>query len=294
MPQPDSKVMPSSNVVGVEVGAAVRINPLSGPPGKVFLFDEFAIRQSYGPFGSSGPTCAQLFASTSFAKLAVPLGTVTTDLSKGVHVLVVTGCPASVPARTYTNAECGGDYDPALGNLRVLEQTLSGSTAASPGKLSVQVVQLSAALDFAVGKEDLSLTFGDLAGATDKQELVSALPPLFAAPLPDVPARVGYESADAGIYENTGFRVSIASGDSGSSTLFQKSLAQIQKESASQDLPTTYYAAASNCVLMVLGEPAPKLTDGGVDTDERHTLHLIAVPVVEPKPSADGGADGGT
>ena len=50
--------MPNANVVGVEVGSAVRIAPLKkGAPGVVYLLSEPVIRASYPPGVTNGPTC---------------------------------------------------------------------------------------------------------------------------------------------------------------------------------------------------------------------------------------------
>jgi hypothetical protein len=76
----------------------------------------------------------------------------------------------------------------------------------------------------------------------------------------------------------------------GATTLLDESLARIQSLSSPRDVPPTYYAAASNYALLLLGDPNAKLADGGADTDDRRRLHFLAVPVIEPK--TDGGADG--
>ena len=75
------------------------------------------------------------------------------------------------------------------------------------------------------------------------------------------------------------------------SSALDESLADIQKSSSPRDIPPSYYATASNYALLVLGDPNAKLADGGPDTDDRRALHVLAVPVVEPK--SDGGADDG-
>jgi hypothetical protein len=294
-PQPDSQVMPQANVVGVEVGSAVRIGPLSGAPGQIYLFEEPLIRASYPQFGGAGvgPTCRQLLASQQLGKLAIPLGAVTTDLSHGVHLLVARGCPANTPGNTYSAAECGAGWDAAKGNLGVTELTLSGSVRADNNTLPTQVVNLSQALESERAGRQVAVTFGDLTAAGAGLASVVTDPPLFGAPAPSVPANLSYASSDLAIYESVGFRVQLTGpgGDGGAPAhLVDESLARIQKLSSPLDLPPTYYAAASNYALLMLGDPNAAPPDGGAG-DDRRSLHFLAVPVIAPK--GDAGADGG-
>ena len=70
LPLPSTDVMPESNVVGVEVGTAVRLPPLSTagarPLGRAFVFPELALRGLYPTFGGfgAGPTCENSLASS--------------------------------------------------------------------------------------------------------------------------------------------------------------------------------------------------------------------------------------
>ena len=73
--------------------------------------------------------------------------------------------------------------------------------------------------------------------------------------------------------------------------VLDQTLEQVQAISAPRELPTTYFGIASNYALLLLGDPAPRLFDGGADTDGRRALHLVAIPVIDPK--ADAGADAG-
>jgi hypothetical protein len=292
-PQPDSDVMPEANVVGVEVGSAVRLPPLKGPPGQVYLFEEPLIRAFYPAFGGAGagPTCKNLLENSNLQKLAQPLGTVTANLSQGVHLLVVRGCPSDSPLRRYTEAECGKGWTEGGGNLSVEEITLSGSTRPSDGILPVQVVNLSQPLESARGQRDVLVTFGDLAQPTGQHAPIVANPILYGNAQPTTPAQLSYPSTDTAVYASLGVRVTLAAPDGGAATkLLDESLAQIQKQSSPRDLPNSYYAAASNYALLMLGDPDAKLADGGPDDDERRTLHFLAVPVIEPK--NDGGTDG--
>jgi hypothetical protein len=293
-PQPDSQVMPQANVVGVEVGSAVRIGPLSGAPGRIFLFEEPLIRALYPQFGGAGvgPTCRQLVATQGLGNLAVTLGTVTTDLSHGVHLLVVRGCPANTPGNTYSIAECGGGWGPAKSNLAVTELTLSGYKRPDGSTLPTQVVNLSQALESERAGGQVAITFGDLTAPGASLASVAASAPLFGPAVPAAPAMLSYASSDLAGYDSVGFRVQLTGADGGAPThLLDESLARIQKLSSPLDLPPTYYAAASNYALLMLGDPNAVPADGGAGDDLR-SLHFLAVPVIAPKD--DAGADGGS
>jgi hypothetical protein len=295
-PQPDSQVMPDANVVGVEVGAAVRLAALRGAPGEVYLFEEPLIRAYYPQYGGAGagPTCNELLNSPTYS--GISLGKVDTDLSRGVHLLVVRGCPKDTSVRKHSAAECGDGWSPTTANFSVKEITLPGAGRPSPGILPAQVVNLSQPLEGARAGRTVEVTFGDLNAPGAVHLPVASAPPLFGdTPAPTNPAQLTYASSDTAIYESVGFRVSYVGGDAGSGAkVFDESLAHIQKLSSPRDVPPTYYAAASNYALLLLGDPNAKLADGGPDDDDRRNLHFLAVPVIKPKPDADGGAaDGG-
>ncbi len=299
-PQPDSQVMPEANVVGVEVGSAVRLGPLKSSPGEVFLFDEPLIRAVYPQFGGAGagPTCRNLLSSSNpLSKIAVSLGTIDTDLSHGVHLLVVRGCPANGPIQKFSVAECGASWDPAKGNLGITELELSGAVRPTNGTLPAQVVNLSQPLEGARAGRDVVISFGDLVTAGAKLETVTSNPPLFGGAAPNQPAELAYPAADLGTYATSGFRVQLVpNGDGGApapTTVLDQSLVAIQVLSSPRDVPPSYYAAASNYALLMLGDPNAKLGDGGADSDERRQLHFLAVAVIETKPDAGAPRDGG-
>lgn len=281
-PAPESELMPEANVVGVEVGSVVRIPPLKGPPGEVYLFSEPLIRALYR--GSEGPTCRALIESGT---ATTTLGNVTRDLSKGIHLLVVSGCPKKT-LRAYTTEECGSTYDAEKGNLAVSEIELKGISRRSLDKLPMQVLHLSRSLESLRGARPLRVTFGDITDAGTKHDSV-ATDPTLGGPPTDFVSTPSFESKDVSVYAKLGFRVTID--DAG--TLAEQSMASVQALSAPRDVPPSYYSAASNYVLLLLGEPAALIEDAGVDTDERRHLHFIAVPVLEPKEDAgDAGAEG--
>ena len=303
-PQPDSELMPEANVVGVEVGGAVRLPPLRGAPGNVILFDEPAIRGSYPSFGGAGagPSCEDLI-NGDLGSDAQLLGTIETNLSTGVHLVVVTGCPSDSLIRKFTAAECGAGWvaglpkDGGKGNLAVKDIALTGTVRpADNGILPAQIVNLSQPLESARAGRDLKVTFGPLGQPSTSHVPVVTNPLLFGGAQPPVPAQLTYASQDTAVYGSFGFRVTFASPGAtdaaANTTLLDESLADVQKSSSPRDIPPSYYATASNYALLLLGDPNARLpNDAGPDTDDRRALHLLAIPVIEPK--SDGGADGG-
>ena len=304
-PQPDSALLPEANVVGVEVGGAVRLPPLRGVPGDVILYDEPTIRASYPTFGGAGagPSCKELGLGPLGANAQL-LGNIGTDLSTGVHLLVVTGCPSDSLARKFSVAECGAGWLPGLpaaggkGNLGVKDIPLLGAARPANGILPAQIVNLSQPLESARAGQgkDLVITFGALSEPSTAHVSVATNPLLFGDPQPYKPAPLAYDSQTTRVYGSVGFRVMLstpAKGDAATDTkVLDESLADIQRSSSPREIPPSYYAAASNYALLLLGDPGAKLPDGGPDTDDRRALHLLAIPVVEPK--VDGGADSGS
>jgi hypothetical protein len=298
-PQPDQDTMPEANVVGVDVGSAVRLPPLKGAPGKIWVFNESLIRE----YAGDGVNCGALL-DTPKAKDAFEMPAIATNYSKGVHLLVLRGCQGQT-ATTRTKEECGSDYQPDVagrGNLSFLDIELKGAYRTN-GELPTQVLHLSQALESARNGDELAVTFGDVTTENAFHASSAKNPALFA----DKPADLGPKSPtfppnDDAVYASVGFRV-VLKGTTTTTVLAQQSLADTQKLSAPRDIPSTYYSAASNYVLLLLGSPAEaEKPDGG---DPRKGVHMLAVPVVDPEkfdggaldagPAIDGGAgDGGT
>jgi hypothetical protein len=294
-PQPDSQVMPEANVVGVEVGSTVRLGPLSGPPGEVFLFDEPSIRAFYPQFGGAGtgPTCGNLLSpSNPLSKSAVSLGKINTNLSTGVHLLVVRGCPANgLLPPFFSLGECGAGWTETQSNLSVTEIELRGAERPLPGTLPAQVVNLSQPLEGARAGRKVVISFGELTNPSATLVEVTSNPTLFGSAAPAEPAQLPYASDNAAIFGSTGFRVSLVPGAGAATVVLDQTLEHVQEQSSPRDVPPAYYSTASNYALLLLGDPDPKLKDGGADTDIRRGLHLIAVPVIQPR--GDAGADDG-
>jgi hypothetical protein len=304
LPMPDSELMPESNVVGVEVGSAIRLGPLAGPPGAIYVFDEPLIRALYPAFGGpgKGPTCGQLLAANGTKDLPKRLdagprnNAADKNLSKDVHLLVLTGCTGNTTSNTYSQEECGTDWSPIDGNIAIKEITIPGANRTSPKTLPAQIVNLAQPLESARAGRVVNVTFGDLKTADAKHAPVSSAPKLFGDPSPTEPTSLPYDADDISIYETVGFRVQLETPSAPGTppeVVLDQSLARVQKLSSPRDLPPSYFAAASNYALLLLGDPAPKLKDGGPDDSERRNLHLLAVPVINPKGSAasDAGPD---
>lgn len=278
LPAPDSELMPEANVVGVEVGSAVRIGPLPGPPGEVYLLAEPLIRYLYPP-GQRGPSCKDLIQSLQGVYTPTRLGAISGDLSRGVHLLVVDGCASGAPA---TPAQCGATFnaDAGTGNLAVHDLELRGSVRA-PGQLPAQVIHLSQALESYRQGKSLEVSFGDIA-STGPHTSVAANPTLGGPPV-DFVGPPTFDDTDVGIYKRVGLTVSLGP----SEAVTAQSLADIQLLSAPRDVPPSYYGAASNYVFLLLGTPNKGNGDAGAQ-DPRTRLHMLAVPVLSAKP--DGGA----
>ncbi|MBS2018999.1 MAG: hypothetical protein JST00_39395 [Deltaproteobacteria bacterium] len=295
-PQPDSEAMPQANVVGVEVGSAVRIPSLpAGVPGKVYVFEEPLIRALYfNQAGGKGPSCGALIQNPATGGIALDIGNLDTDLSKGVHLLVVRGCPKDAIIK-HSVAECGPTWTPEAGNLGVERITLSGASRSGPSSLPTQVVNLSQPLENVRGTRPLTISFGALQNP-GKLTLVAESPKAFAAPIGKA-VDLTIDPDTLSTYDESGFRVQVPAGTTAAqpAITIDYSLAAIQKLSAPRDVPSSYYAAASNYVLLLLGDPNAKLENGQPDTDPRNTLHFLAVPVVDsvesggaPAPTPEG------
>src|SRR5262249_4263700 len=128
LPLPDRELMPQSNVVGVEVGSAVRLRPFAdigltlasngGAPHKVYAIPEKYLRPPLRPANTPGAAliCPGLggdcLDATQFYTLEV---LPTAAYTPGVHLLVLSGCvPGSGDVAT-----CGADFDVQNGNAKV-------------------------------------------------------------------------------------------------------------------------------------------------------------------------------
>jgi hypothetical protein len=302
LPQPSVDLMPDSNVVGVDVGTAVRLAARPETLGHAFVFPEAVLRPLYPAFGGAGPSCAQLLANSTIDQSAVDVGEVTASVASGVHALVLVGCRAASIDPMASKARCGADWDAANGNLALRTLTLT-AYARSTGetRLPVQLLQLSPSLEGISQGRALGLAFGVLEAGAPPPFVEGAVP--FGEAVPNPPANLDVTAADLASYATSGIFVTLggalddaglpAAGDSGTrEVLIAESLADIQKRSSPRSLPPDWFSAASSYVLVSVGDTDPRLGDGGRDDDARRGLHLLAVPLATPdagtqNPTAD-------
>lgn len=305
VPQPDTNVMPEANVVGVEVGSLVRLDPMQAP-GTVYVIDEREVRSP--PGNTKAVKCGELLLppdkrtdrtltmNNDYHVASVidrPLGT------GQVSVLTITGCGsrAFLDSLGLSSAACGADWDPTSGNLEArvvdLNTTHEGATKAT---LPVQLFQMSRALDAFKGDGGaLEVSFGELAPGSAPLDQPVAVGDLFTGGAQTTLMFDQSEQSAPAVYGTFGFRVTVAS--TVVSITADQSLAAVQELSAPRALPTDYYLAGSNYALLLLGDPThePTYADGGANPlyNPRRSVHLLAVPVLDPA-KADAGADAGS
>ena len=289
VPQPDSKIMPQANVVGVEVGSVVRIDPLAAP-GKVYVIHERAVR--FQP----NVTCRELLGGGTAGlilngayheanRIDTPLG------QDRVQVLALTGCGGGpfIEAVGATSDSCGPDWDVTSGNLFAnvidLPTTPQGATETS---IPVQLVNLAPAIQAQLGSATLEVTFGDLSTAGKLPTTVASRPPLLE---PSQQVNLNVDQTDIQVYGTHGFRIEAVEDGGAPKFSFSQSLAAVQDLSSPTDIPTTYYRVASNYALLLTGDPSvPATLDDGAPNPDRRRVQLLAVPVLDPA-TIDAGAD---
>lgn len=293
-PLPDVDLMPDSNVVGIDVGTALRLPPRTGQLGRAFVFAEAAIRAQYPAFGGAGigPTCEELLTSNKGDIIEV--GSVTVDLGSGVHALVLRGCRNATLDPQASIDRCGKDWTAAAGNLQLqVVPLIAYQRPASVPGLPVQVIQLSPALAKLGSGRSLGISFGELereGGPAPAPFIEGPLP--FGQPVPTPPAVIDYDPGELAAYATSGVFVTVSglldggSPDAGRQIVLAQSLQEIQQRSASRSLPSDWFAVASSYVILSVGDPKPVLMDGGPDDDPRRALHLLAIPLA----AVDAGA----
>lgn len=298
-PLPDRDLMPDSNVVGVEIGSAVRLKPLQGPDLTVdATAHAFAIPEVYvRPGGSTDLPCSARICPTTSSGTCLPkdpqvpgqrgfydLGQLPAGATQeNVQLLAVHGCVAGSVDGGAGATSCGAGYDPLVGNAQLDLLPLTAYKTETPAQFFVQVAQLSGAV---VGTA-LSVRFGDLAGKKEDIALSADFGQIAPAGSPQI---FELDRSAPGIYASTGFDITFGQ------QVFAKSLAEIQLVTAPQAVPDDLYSAKSNFVLLLLGDPA--LSDGSGNalspmTEPGLLLHLLVVPVGQPVESDAGTADAG-
>jgi hypothetical protein len=296
-PQPDVALMPQANVVGVEVGSVIRLGPLESAPGKVYVIDQRDVRST--PRNPLDRKCRELLDDPAFGldrkyQLA---GEITTPLGVGrVDVLAITGCGngAWLNELGISSTDCT-DWEPTKGSLRARTVPLLPSIAATDTSLPVQLVHMSSLLEQQFSGSEVDVTFGafDTDGGKPLGQHVATAPPLFEA---GGPTTLSVDQTTAATFGSHGFRIALRptedASDAGALFFVDQSLAEVQELSFPQTVPTTYYRAASNYALLLLGDPRITRTyaDGGANPsyDPRRGVHLLAIPVKE---ESDAGTD---
>jgi hypothetical protein len=290
LPLPDQELMPQSNVVGVDVGSAVRLRPFAevgitlanngGTPHTVYAIPEKYLRPPQRPANTpcSALICPGLGGDCLDAGQFFTLGKLPDGAyGPGMHLLAVDGC---VPGSGDVTS-CGADFNVTSGNAKIADVDLQAYTHKQKDDFVVQIAQLSAPLaSGAVGA-----TFGALGANGTSIKVTSTLNAIS----PATPTRLSFSRTDPQVYAKQGFHLEV-----GGLSLDQ-SLAQIQALSAPDALPADFYATSSNFVLLLLGNPADTSASGApksATTDPGKVVHLLAVPVAT-TPAADGGVDAG-
>lgn len=295
-PQPDSTLMPESNLVGVAVGSLARIAPLAQAPGKVWVFDQRKLADT--PQTASARTCGEILADKSFIRelayelagdLGSPLGV------NSVDVLAITGCgnSALLASVGMTQEGCTG-WDETTGSLRTRVVSLQPTIQATTGSVPVQLVHMAERLEAArPDGGSLDVVFGKLAGDAGDAGQTVPVPSLYQVGAERV---LQLDQTTASVFGTYGFTIAVrgaATPDAGTAPIFAvtESLAAVQDLSAPQILPTSYYLSPSNYALLLVGDPRLQrgFDDGGANPayDARRAVHLLAVPV---KPPGDAGA----
>jgi hypothetical protein len=285
-PLPDTDFMPSSNVPGIDVGSALPIKPTDQTLGRAYVFREATIRPSYPPGGGKGPTCGQLLGGTIGAQ-AIAVGDLGT-IPDGIHLLVLSGCLGTADDATASTTRCGPNWTSASGNLSLDVVSVSPVQRTDLDHLPIQALQLSPSVD-AVGRS-VSLAYTTLdGGSTAPRVLVDDLP--LGTPAPPAPTEVAITMNDLSSFASDVFTVALGAprgattSDAGAieaGVLFTQSLADTQRISTPGALPPAFFGAGNTYLLVVLGDPDPRLGDGGTDDDARRKPHIIAIPLGQP------------
>lgn len=302
-PQPDSTIMPEANVVGVEIGSLVRVAPLKAP-GTVYVIQEKRIRQAVGQTGAV--PCRTLIAAKGTSDYS-DIESLDVDIDyhvanaidrplgeEQVSLLAISGCGNQpiLNSLGLPSSSCGSDFDSVKGNLKAKVIDLKAtSKKADDSTLPVQLFQMSQPLaDFNANGATVAVTFGDLrsdAGALGQSVTTGKM---FEG---GGQTDLALNQTESAVYGAWGFRVTAMTSGTTFFTLDQ-SLAAVQELSSPRELPTTYYRAASNYALLLLGDPThtSKLSDGGANPlyNPRQAVHMLAVPVIDPS-QVDAGAD---
>lgn len=291
-PTPNRDLMPSSNVVGVEVGAAVRLPPLTGgtkdSPGTVRIYQEADIRGLYAN-GATGPDCKSLIEANP--GLGLTINAIDTSLATGVHVLALTGCRPTSADPAASKSRCGDTWTADKGNLALQRISLEPFGAPGASSLPVRALLLSSSIAAAAQGKNVGISFGlvETFGATVPSPFTDRL----ALGELGAPSSINFTRTDPAVYSKQGFALSYGTpGDGGTTAdagpdastprqlVAKQSLAEVQNLSEPTAVPEDWYAPGrAGFVLLVLGDPDPRLPNGTPDPDPTHAPHLLALPL---------------
>jgi hypothetical protein len=293
--------MPEANVVGVEQGSIVRIDPLTKAPGRIIVVREKDWR------GHDERKCSEIFsvgADGTITGQDLDVGTafrVTEPVAQPVGVsqaelLVIHGCGVQntldtldqVAAGEASSERCGAGWTAAKGNIGAKTMPLQASFATPTDKLiPAQLINAAPAIEALKGSA--TVTFGE----SGKPGRNLGLGPTFQA---GAQLELDVNQTVLASYATLGFDVAVKVGtDTVTAT---QTLADVQSLSAPSETPSHYYRSASNYALLLLGDPTHKPTlDGGGDNpayNPRRALHILAVPVLDPTKQDAGAPDAST
>lgn len=291
-PTPNRELMPSSNVVGVEVGAAVRLPPLAGggtqnTPGTVRIYQEADIRGLYAN-GATGPDCKSLIEANP--GLGLEIKPIETSLATGVHVLALMGCRPTSADPAASKARCGDTWTADKGNLALQPIELQPFGGGGTSSLPVRALLLSSSIAAAAQGKHVGISFGavDTFGASVPSPFADRL----ALGELGAPSTINFTRSDPAVYAKQGFALSYGTAsdagviDAGADAstprqlVAKQSLAEVQSLSEPTAVPEDWYAPGrAGFVLLVLGDPDPRLPNGTADPDPTHAPHLLALPL---------------
>ncbi len=319
-PLPDSKLMPQSNVVGVEVGAAVHVGALhdrfddvvdggkpdtgtnkvdGGSDSGVVPANDAGVKDGGGSGGDAGIVATKLyvFREDALRFRSQLCGDLVKDASLQANKdywaldLAQTGSLFTQQGVYLVSVEgCTAASDPLL-----TAATCGKSYVAGQANLSASVIQLTAPRNEGGAFFAQSLVLSSpVRDAVSKGQTAGVYFGEIAGNLErfdgenklldhevQPPSPQRFAFPDAlTSYETYGFRAKIGT------TTVDQTLARTQELTNPAILPSAFYRLPSNFVVLVLGDPAvsPK-TDPGLG------LHLLAIPVRDPDTFTDGGTD---
>lgn len=304
-PLPDSKLMPQSNVVGVEVGGAVHVGALhdraddvadgGGPKVDSGALPDAAVADSGTVKPDAAVSSSQLYVFREEAlrfrnqlcgdllkDAGLKVGTDYWALdftapglfdSRGVYLLAVEGCVSG--ADPSLNADsCGQPFTAGQQNLRARVISLSAPQNQT-GAFYAQTLVLSDPVRAAVRKGQVAgMYFGDLSSDAmerfDGQNKVA-----LDSVQPASPQKFAFPAKQES-YDKFGFRGVVGTAK------VEQSMARTQELTSPQILPNDFYRLPSNFVVLVLGDPAASAKDPALG------LHFLAIPVRDPDSHAGG------